>query len=282
MSRIAYVNGSYRVHAEAAIHIEDRGYQFADGVYEVVAIHRGRFFDEEPHLDRLKRSLDALSIAPPMSRAALKHVLREVARRNGITDGILYLQISRGVARRDHAFPKNATPSLVVTAKRTKPTPRKLVEEGIAVITIPDIRWKRCDIKSISLLPNILGKQQAKDAGAFEAWMLDEKDMVTEGTSTNAWIVSRQGAIVTRPAEEAILNGVTRLAVKRLAVADGIAIEERPFSLAEAHEAREAFLTSTTSLVLPVVRIDGKQVADGRPGKLSLKLRALCEEAMAR
>jgi D-alanine transaminase len=282
MSRIAYVNGRYLAHAEAGVHIEDRGYQFADGVYEVVAIHRGRFFDEEPHLDRLKRSLDALSIAPPMSRAALKHVLREVARRNGIRDGILYLQISRGVAKRDHAFPKNVAPSLVVTAKRTKPTPRKLVEEGIAVITIPDIRWKRCDIKSISLLPNILGKQQAKDAGAFEAWMLDEQGMVTEGTSTNAWIVNRQGAIVTRPAEEAILNGVTRLAVKRLAAAEGIAIEERPFSLAEAREAKEAFLTSTTSLVLPVVRIDSQPVADGKPGKLSLKLRALCEEAMAR
>jgi D-alanine transaminase len=280
MSRIAYVNGRYVPHLDAAVHIEDRGFQFADGVYEVVAIHGGRFFDEDPHLDRLGRSLRELRIPEPMSRAALKHVMRELLRRNGIRDGIIYLQISRGVARRDHAFPKNVPPSLVMTAKRTKPLSNTLIEEGVAIITIPDIRWKRCDIKSVSLLPNVLGKQQARDAGAYEAWMVDEAGMITEGTSTNAWIVNRAGAIVTRQADDTILNGVTRLTIKQLAASRDLEILERPFDLAEALTAREAFLTSTTSLVLPVVRINGQDVADGRPGPISRQLRRLCEDVL--
>ena len=280
MSRIAYVNGRYVPHLDAAVHIEDRGFQFADGVYEVVAIHGGRFFDEDPHLDRLSRSLREVRIPEPMSRAALKHVMRELLRRNGIRDGIIYLQISRGVARRDHAFPKNVPPSLVMTAKRSKPLSNTLIEEGVAVITIPDIRWKRCDIKSLSLLPNVLGKQEARDAGAYEAWMVDETGMVTEGTSTNAWIVNDAGEIVTRQADDTILNGVTRLTIKQLAASRGLEIQERPFDLSEARAAREAFLTSTTSLVLPVVRIDGRNVADGRPGPISRQLRRLCEDVL--
>lgn len=277
MSRIAYVNGHYRRHGEAAVHIEDRGFQFADGVYEVIAVHGGRLVDEQAHLDRLTRSLAELRIAAPMGERALAHVLREVIRRNGLHDGIVYLQITRGVARRDHPFPHGVPSSLVVTARRIKPTPATLLETGVAVVTIPDIRWKRCDIKSISLLPNILGKQRAKEAGAYEAWMVDEQGLVTEGTSTNAWIVTPAGVLVTHPTGPAILGGVTRRTVLALAARESVAVEERPFSVDEALAAREAFLTSTTSYVLPVTSLDGKPIGDGRPGQLARKLRASYE-----
>jgi D-alanine transaminase len=273
MSRIAYVNGRYVPHREAAVHVEDRGYQFADGVYEVTAVRNGELVDEDRHLQRLARSLGELRIARPMSDAALKLVTREVLRRNRIRDGIVYLQVTRGVARRDHAFPAEAEPSLVMTAKRTKGPAPKAVEEGVKVITIPDQRWARCDIKTVSLLPNILGKQQAKEAGAFEAWQVDRDGNVTEGTSTNAWIVTAKGEVVTRKADEAILNGITRLAVLDLIAEEGLTFVERPFSVAEAKAAREAFLTSTTSFVLPIVTVDDARIGDGKPGPLTRKLR---------
>lgn len=274
MPRFAYVNGRYVPHAEAAVHIEDRGYQFADGVYEVVPVLHGRMIDEDPHLDRLDRSLRELRIAWPVGRAALQLILRELMQRNGLADGLVYLQITRGVAPRDHKFPKRARPALVVTTKRMKPTPAAMVENGVRVITIPDIRWKRCDIKSVSLLPNILGKQQAVEADAFEAWQVDEDGFVTEGTSTNAWIVTKDGVLVTRNASEAILNGITRQAVIRLTNTAGVAFEERPFSLAEAKAAREAFLTSSSGHVLPITRIDDAAVGDGKPGAVTKRLRA--------
>jgi D-alanine transaminase len=274
MSRIAYVAGSYLPHRDAAVHIEDRGYQFADGVYEVIAVRQARLVDEEPHLRRLHRSLDELRIAAPMSDAALQVVIREVVRRNGVENGIVYLQVTRGAAPREHAFPKSAVPTLVVTSRRTKPPDPRLAESGIAVITIPDIRWQRCDIKAVALLPNVLGKQQAREAGAFEAWQVDSGGQVTEGTSTNAWIVTGDATVVTRAADRAILNGVTRRAVLDIIAREGFRLVERPFTVAEAKAAREAFLTSTTSDVLPVVRIDGNPVGDGRPGPLGRKLRA--------
>ena len=273
MARYAYVNGRYVPHGEAAVHIEDRGYQFADGVYEVVPVIHGRLVDEDPHLDRLDYSLRELRIAPPMGRAALKLVLRELLRRNGLKDGLLYMQITRGVAPRDHKFPRNAAPALVMTTKNLKPTPAALVEGGVRVISVPDIRWKRCDIKSVSLLPNILAKQRAVEAGAFEAWQVDAEGFVTEGTSTNAWIVTRDGVLVTRNANEAILNGITRQAVIRLTNQAGVAFEERPFSLAEAKAAREAFLTSSSGHVLPITRIDDGVVGDGKPGEVTKRLR---------
>jgi D-alanine transaminase len=274
MSRIAYVNGRYMPHRDAAVHVEDRGYQFADGVYEVTAVVNGALVDEDRHLQRLSRSLGELRIKPPMSDAALRFVSREVLRRNGIRDGIVYIQVTRGVARRDHAFPADAEPSIVLTAKRTKGPPAKAVEEGVKVITIPDQRWARCDIKTVSLLPNILGKQQAKEAGAYEAWQIDREGNVTEGTSTNAWIVTGQGELVTRKADSAILNGVTRLSVFDIAAREGFKFVERAFSTVEAKSAKEAFLTSTTSLVLPVVEIDGQRIGDGKPGPLTRSLRA--------
>lgn len=280
MSRIAYVNGRYVPHREAAVHIEDRGYQFADGVYEVTAVKDGKLIDEDRHLQRLARSLRELRIERPMSDAALKLVTRELLRRNGVRDGIVYLQVTRGVARRDHAFPAGARPSIVMTAKRTKGPPPKAVEEGVSVITIPDQRWARCDIKSISLLPNVLGKQRAKEAGAFEAWQVDPAGNVTEGTSTNAWIVTEKGEVVTRKADEAILNGITRLAVLDIIRSEGLAFIERPFSVEEAKSAREAFLTSTTSLVLPVVSIDGTPIGDGKPGPFTRRLREYYQKHM--
>jgi D-alanine transaminase len=275
MSRIAYVNGRFLPHREASIHIEDRGYQFADGVYEVTAVQDGRLVDEALHLARLDRSLAELRIAAPMSRRALGFVVREVIRRNRVRDGIVYLQATRGVAPRDHPFPAHTRTSLVITARRARAANPKALAEGIKVITIPDIRWGRCDIKSIALLPNILGKQQAREAGAYEAWQVDGTGLVTEGTSTNAWIVTKAGELVTRQASNAILNGCTRLALLDIARHTGLTFVERPFSVSEAKAAREAFLTSTTSLVLPIVRIDDTAIGDGKPGPFGRKLREL-------
>jgi D-alanine transaminase len=274
VSRIAYVAGQYLPHRQAAVHIEDRGYQFADGVYEVIAIVGRHLVDEDLHLKRLHRSLGELRIALPMADAALKVVLREVIRRNAVDTGIVYIQVTRGAAPREHAFPKSAKPTLVVTSRRTRPPDPRLGADGIAVITIPDIRWQRCDIKSVALVANVLGKQQAREASAYEAWQVDAQGRVTEGTSTNAWIVTADNTVVTRAADHAILNGVTRLAVFDIIAREGYQLVERPFTVEEARGAREAFLTSTTADLLPVVRLDGAPIADGRPGPLSRKLRS--------
>jgi D-alanine transaminase len=274
MSRIAYVDGQYLPHRQAAVHIEDRGYQFADGVYEVISVVAGRLVDPERHLKRLHRSLGELRIPMPIADAALGIVVREVVRRNGVDNGIVYLQVTRGVAPREHAFPKAAKPTLVVTSRRSRPPDPRLGNDGIAVITIPDIRWQRCDIKSVALIANVLGKQAAREAGAYEAWQVDGNGEVTEGTSTNAWIVTGESEVVTRAADTAILNGVTRLAIFDIIGREGFRLVERPFTVAEAMAAREAFLTSTTADLLPVVRIDGAPVGEGRPGPLAQKLRA--------
>jgi D-alanine transaminase len=270
MSRIAYVNGRYVPHGDAAVHIEDRGYQFADGVYEVVTVFDRRLIDEEPHLDRLDRSLRELSIAAPMGRMALRQVMREMVRRNRIVNGLLYLQVTRGVARRTHAFPPaNVRPALVMTARPVAFPAAETLENGVRVVTIPDIRWVRRDIKSISLLPNVLGKQAAVEQGAFEAWMVDDDDDVTEGTSSNAWIVTADNCIVTRQTGNEILNGITRQAILAVARANGLEFQERAFSVDEAKSAREAFLSSATSFVLPVTQIDDRVIANGKPGSLT-------------
>jgi len=274
MSRIAYVNGRYLAHRDARVHIEDRGYQFADGCYEVVAMKNGVFIDAGLHLQRLRRSLAALSIAFSMNDAALMVVMNEVARRNLVREGFVYLQITRGVATRDFAFPGKARPSLVMTARSKLLVDPKLMASGIKVITIPDQRWARPDIKSVSLLPNALGKEAAKKAGAYEAWQVDRDGNVTEGTSSNAWIVTKAGEVVTRQADQGILNGVTRLGLLRVIAASGFRLSERPFSVAEAKGAAEALLTSSTNFVVPVVRIDDTPVGDGKPGPLAKKLAA--------
>ena len=273
MPRQAYVNGRYRPHDDAVVHIEDRGYQFADGVYEVVPVHNGILVDEDLHLDRLDRSLRELRIGAPMSRAALKLISRELMRRNALTNGFLYMQVTRGVAPRDHKFPNGAKPAVVMTTRQMKPHSDKVLSEGLKVITVPDQRWDRCDIKSVSLLPNVLGKQAAVDAGAYEAWQVDRDGMVTEGTSTNAWIVTGDNRVVTRQATHAILNGITRVSLLHLIRNEGYELEERAFSVEEAKSAKEAFLTSSTSFVLPITQIDGQPVGNGHPGILTGKLR---------
>ena len=281
MSRWAYVNGRYVPHREASVHVEDRGYQFADGVYEVVLVHAGAMIDEIPHLDRLDRSLDELRIDPPMGRMALRAVLREVVRRNRIRTGLVYLQITRGVARRDHAFPTGVKPALVVTAKRLTLPREETLESGVRVVTIEDIRWQRCDIKSVSLLPNVLGKQHARENGAYEAWQIDQDGNVTEGTSSNSWIVTHDDRLLTRPATHEILNGITRQTILKLAAARGLTFEERAFSLDEALGAREAFISSATSFVTPVTQIDATTLGNGRAGSFTMDLRSAYFDYMA-
>jgi D-alanine transaminase len=275
MSRIAYVNGRYLPHRDAKVHVEDRGYQFSDGVYEVCEVRGGLLVDERRHLARLRRSLDELHIRMPMSPAALGIVLREVAARNRVGYGIVYLQVTRGAARRDHAFPTpEVAPSIVVTARALNQARNEaLAAKGIAVVTVPDNRWGRVDIKTISLLPNVLARQAALDQGAREAWFLDRDGAVTEGASTNAWIVTQAGIVVTRPADHVILRGITRTVVFDVIAAQGLRLEERAFTPAEAYAAREAFVTAASQIVLPVVRIDGHVIGAGKPGPIATALR---------
>jgi D-alanine transaminase len=276
MSRIAYVNGRYLPRHAAMVHIEDRGYQFSDGVYEVCEVRSGRMVDERRHMVRLQRSLEELRMRMPMSGAALGIVLRETIRRNRVRDGIVYLQVTRGVARRDHAFPPPGTaPSIVVTARTLDVAGNeRTAAEGIVVITVPDDRWGRVDIKAIALLPNVLAKQAARDRGAKEAWFVDGAGLVTEGASTNAWIVTRGGKVITRPADNGILRGITRSVLIDVIKAHGLEFEERPFTVEEAYAAREAFVTSASQIVMPVVRIDGRPVGNGAPGLVATALRS--------
>jgi D-alanine transaminase len=271
MSRIAYVNGSYVPLRAAEVNVEDRGYQFGDGIYEVVHVYRGRFVDEDRHLDRMERSLREIRLPMPMSREAFRLVLREVARRNRIEEGLVYFQVTRGVARRDHPFPtKPVPPSLVVTAKRSAPYPTEPTRWAARAITTPDLRWARRDIKSTNLLPNVLAKQAAREAGAIEAILYDEASgVVTEGSSTNFWIVDEQGAIRTRHLDAVILPGCTRGALIAELREAGIAYREEAFTLDEARRAREAFITSATSFVRPIVALDGKPVGDGEVGPVT-------------
>ncbi|OFX02829.1 MAG: D-amino-acid transaminase [Alphaproteobacteria bacterium RIFCSPHIGHO2_12_FULL_66_14] len=273
MARYAYVNGRYVDHREASVHIEDRGYQLADGVYEVVGVRDGRLIDEGPHIDRLDRSLRELRIGWPVSRTALGFIIRELMRRNRLRDGLIYMQVTRGVARRDHAFPTvPVKPALVLTTKNTKRADAD-TGPGIAVMSQPDIRWERCDIKTVALLPNVLAKQAARESGAYEAWLIDADGCVTEGASTNAWIVTQDGELVTRQIDNGILAGITRQTLKGLCNALQLKFVERPFSLAEAKKAQEAFITSATSFVMPVVKIDGQSVGDGKVGPTARRLR---------
>ncbi|MCX5514844.1 D-amino acid aminotransferase [Kaistia algarum] len=275
MPRFAYVNGRYVRHADAAVHIEDRGYQFADGVYEVCEIRDGLLIDERRHIDRLERSLAELRIPKPMSRAALGVVLRELVRRNHVVDGLVYLQVTRGVAPRNHPFPAEGTPpALVVTARSvSRAYADHHAEEGVAAISVPDNRWDRVDIKTVSLLPNVLAKQAARDAGVYEAWFYDADGNVTEGSSTNAWIVTGDGVLVTRPAEHGILRGITRTVLLDVAARLGIKVEERKFSLEEAKGAREAFITGATTIVTPITKIDDRVIGNGAPGSVATELR---------
>ena len=275
MSRIAFVNGRYLPFHDAKVHVEDRGYQFADGVYEVCEVRGGRLIDERRHLERLKRSLGELQIRMPMSTRALGVILHEVVARNRIGYGIVYLQITRGVARRDHAFPsRNVRPSLVVTARALNRSRNEaLAEQGIAVITVPDNRWGRVDIKTTGLLSNVLARQAALERGARDAWFVDADGTVTEASSANVWIVTPAGTLVTRHADQAILQGITRTVLFDAIKAQGLAVQERAFTVEEAYGAREAFITSASQIVLPVVRVDGRTIGNGKPGPVATALR---------
>lgn len=276
MSRVAYVNGTYQPHGEAVVHVEDRGFQFADGVYEVWSVFDGRLADFEGHMTRLVRSLTELRIPIPMTRPALTQVLKETVRRNRVRNGIVYLQVTRGTARRDHLFPAEGTPpSVIVTAKSLSSAKSDAqAAKGVAVITQPDIRWGRCDIKTVGLLPNVLAKQAARERGAYEAWMVDDMGLVTEGSSTNAWIVDKDGRLRTRDTQANILKGVTRTAIMAMVAAEGLELDERPFSVDEAKTAREAFFTAAGAFVMPAISIDGVKIGDGKPGPIATRLRA--------
>ncbi len=284
VARIAYVNGRYVPHAQAGVHIEDRALQFADGIYEVVGVVGGLFLDEDDHLDRLQRSVGEIGMAMPMDRAPLKLVIREMARRNHIRDGLIYMQVTRGTLRRDHAIPvKQPRPTLIITARSMDPVALAAKkEQGIAVVTRPDQRWARRDIKSVALLPNILAKTQARDAGVYEAWLVDDEGYVTEGSSTSAWIVDKDGNIVTRNLSNDILPGITRKVIIDAAREAQVAIVERKFTVAEALSAREAFLSAASLGATPITSIDGKKVGDGKPGPVTRRLQELYRERTER
>ncbi|MEO8715461.1 MAG: D-amino-acid transaminase [Acetobacteraceae bacterium] len=272
MSRIAYVNGQYVAQREAAVNVEDRGYQFADGIYEVIYLHGGRMIDAELHLDRLERSLRELRLPAPMGRAALRRVLAETARRNRVSEGMVYMQITRGVSRRDHAFPPpSVPPALVVTARRTPPYPRDPAAWATGAITHPDLRWARCDIKTVGLTANILAKQAAREKGAAEAFLIRD-GMVMEGASTTVWVVDADGNLRTRHLDHAVLPGCTRGALVTELHAEGIRFEERGVTEQELRNAREAFITSATSFVRPITRLDGALVGDGTVGPITRRL----------
>lgn len=274
MSRTAYVNGAYRPLAEAAVSVEDRGFQFADAVYEVWGVRDGRLLDEPGHYARLHRTLEALSIAAPMPDASLRAVIAETVRRNRVRDGLVYVQISRGVAPRDHFFPANTRPTIVVIARgMNRAALDARGEKGVSVVSAPDTRWARCDLKTVGLLPNVLARQSGREAGAFEAWFVDQDGLVTEGTASNAWIVDAKGRLRTREKSERILHGITRETVLRLARERQIPVLEEAFTIAEAQSAREAFITSASNGPVPVIKIDGATIGDGAPGPISRQLR---------
>ncbi len=281
MTRCIYVNGAYRAYGDALVHAEDRGFQFGDGVYEVIEVRGGRLVDATRHLARLSRSLAELRIPSPMAHGPMMRVFSEVVRRNRVRDGLIYLQVTRGAAPRDFALLHADHPATFVVLARAldlgKITAKSKV--GIAVKTLSDPRWARCDLKTVMLLPSVLSKDAAKAEGAGEAWYVDEAGFVTEGASSNAWIITKAGELITRQTGTEILAGVTRATVKDVANAMQLKVVERPFTVAEAYAAQEAFLTSASTIVMPVIKIDQAMIGNGEPGPLGQRLRAAFHEA---
>jgi D-alanine transaminase len=276
MTRVVYVDGSYLPYAQAAVHAEDRGFQFGDAVYEVCEVRDGRLVDETRHMARLARSLAELGIRQPMSQPAWSRVLRETIRRNRVRNGLVYLQVSRGSRPRDFLFPPASVPPTVVCLARHADPARAdaAAATGIGVKTVPDNRWGRCDIKTVMLLPSAMAKEAARKDGAREAWFVDAEGYITEGASSNAWIVDRNGRLLTRQVDNGILRGITRTTLIDLLKRENLELVERPFTVEEAKAAREAFITSATNTVMPGVAIDGSPIGNGAPGMLSLRLRA--------
>ena len=279
MSRIVYVNGAYVPEEEAKVSVFDRAFLFGDGVYEVTAVLDQKLVDFQPHLARLDRSLKEIALTAPLSHEELRRLHKELVMRNNVTEGIVYLEITRGAAERDFAYPEDARPTVVAFTQSRPLIENPYVTTGVKVITIPDLRWKRRDIKSTAMLAQAMGKQEAKLKGAYEAWMVED-GWVMEGTSSSAFILDAQGVVRTQPLGHHILPGVTRRAVLRLAALEGISLEERPFTVAEALTAREAFMTAASAFVLPIVEIDGVPIGDGKPGGIVRTFRSLyIEEA---
>jgi D-alanine transaminase len=274
MSRTMFVNGSFVPEGDAKVSVMDRGFLFADGIYEVSAVLDGRLIDNDAHLARLERSLAAIRILNPYAPHEWTRLQEELVRRNGLTEGLVYMQVTRGAAERDFAFPTDAKPTVVLFTQTKAIARAPAAETGVAVITVPDLRWMRRDIKSVGLLAQVLAKQAAKEAEVAEAWMIEDGH-VTEGSSSSAFIITAEGRILSRPLSQAILPGITRQAILRLAGEAGLVMEERPFTRDEALQAAEAFYTSASSLVMPVVAIDGQRIGDGRPGALTRRLRGL-------
>jgi D-alanine transaminase len=274
MSRIVFLNGSFLPIEEANVPFMDRGFLFGDGVYEGIGVLNGHLIDNEAHLERLERSLGEIRIPNPYTRAEWTRIEEDLVRRNNMTEGFVYFQVTRGVAERDFFFPTDAKPTVAMFTQAKAIANAPIAETGIAVATVPDMRWERRDIKSINLLAQVLAKQAAKEAGAQEAWMVQD-GFVTEGGSSSAFIVTKAGSIVVRPLSNAILPGITRKSLLQLSREDGIPLEERLFTVEEAYEAAEAFLTSASNFVVPVVTIDGRPVGDGKPGRVTRRLRQL-------
>ncbi len=280
MSRIVYVNGEYLPEEDAKISVFDRGFLFADGIYEVSSVLNGKLIDNEGHMVRLKRSMDELDMQAPASAEEIEKIQKKLIEKNGVDEGLVYMQVTRGAADRDFAYPENSQPSLVMFTQEKSLINSPQAETGISVITTPDIRWQRRDIKTVSLLAASMAKMQAKAAGADDAWLVED-GFVTEGSSNNAYIVTQDGTVVTRHLGTEILAGITRKATLRLAVEHGIEIEERSFTVDEALNAAEAFVTSATTFVTPVISINGQKIGDGTPGPIAQKLREIyLEEAL--
>lgn len=277
MTRFAHVNGRYVRQAAASVHVEDRGFQFADGVYEVCAVRDGWLVDEGPHIDRLERSLSELRIGMPVARSALGVIMRELVSRNRVADGLVYIQVTRGQARRDHGFPNPPVPpTLVVTARSLdRASFDRRAASGVKVLLTPEIRWARCDIKSVSLLPNVLAKQDAREAGCFEAWFVAPDGTITEGASSNAWLVDAAGRLRTRANSSRILPGITRAEIISLCRQHGLTCDETPFTEEDIRTAREAFVTAATYGAMPVVQVGDHRIGDGTPGPIARRIRDL-------
>jgi D-alanine transaminase len=269
MPRVCYVNGQYVPYHDAVISVEDRGFLFGDAVYEVIGCIHGHLADETGHLDRLERSLSEIKMEMPVERETLRFLMRELLRRNRQKNAALYLEISRGAAKRDFKFPTPETPpTMVMISYDFDFDGNAAVKNGVKVKTVPDIRWKRRDIKTVLLLPQSMSKQQAIDEGFDDVWMVDEEGFVTEGSASNAWIVTKDKKLVTRAVTTDILRGITRTAIEKLCKEMNLAVEERSFTPEEVYEATEAFTTSATALITPVIEIDGHKIGDGRRGDI--------------
>tara|TARA_B100000029_G_scaffold516680_1_gene632676 strand:- start:15761 stop:16639 length:879 start_codon:yes stop_codon:yes gene_type:complete len=270
MKNLTYLNNKFVEHSKAKISVEDRGFLFSDSIYELISVLNGELIDLKPHLNRLKSSLKKIKINYKVNQLKFQNVIKKLIKNNKIFNGYVYIQITRGVAERKHEFPLKYKPSVIIFTKNLNIN-NNIYKKGIKIITIPDIRWLRRDIKTTSLLANVLSKQMAVEKNAFESWLIDD-GYITEGSASNAWIIKNSNTIITHPSNTKILKGVTRDTVIKILKKNNFKIKERAFNLIEAKNAKEAFLTSSTLSVLPVVKIDNYNISNGKPGDITKKI----------